>query len=93
VLPLDLDAARNGSCQATYPDPIGQNWNNACNWVQAGYGTLHVTYGDGRPAQDDSDNIAVNLGNWAELHGTVFQDNDGDGWALEGGTPVSPTSR
>ncbi len=68
---LDVDGTITGTCSGT-PD--------GCNFARTDYGTMNVYYADGRQANDDNDNIAVDIVGKAEIRGTAWNDTSNDGW-------------
>lgn len=71
----DVTGTINGTCSS--------GSENACNQVRTDYDSKNVKYADGRQANDDSDEIAVNIQGKAELRGKVWNDADNDGWAID----------
>ena len=85
--PYDVDGLFSGTCTGT---------EDTCNFVRTDYSTYNVYYEDGRQANDDNDQIAVDIQGKGEIHGTVWSDSNNDGWpnndASESGYPNVPVT-
>ena len=72
----DVDGTVTGTCSGTL---------DGCNSVDTTYDSKNVYYADGRPANDDSDSISVDIVGKGEIRGTVWNDTNNDGWSDDDG--------
>ena len=79
--PYDVDGLLSGSCSGS---------EETCNFVRTDYSTYNVYYEDGRLANDDFDQIAVDIQGKGEIRGTVWSDINNDGWPNDDGEDGYP---
>ncbi|MEW5736846.1 MAG: SdrD B-like domain-containing protein [Thermodesulfobacteriota bacterium] len=78
---LDVNGTTTGTCTS----PV-----DGCNAARTDYSTYHVYYADGRKANDDNDSVSVNIVGKGEIRGTIWKDNNNDGWPNNDGEPGLP---
>ncbi|HET7433543.1 MAG TPA: SdrD B-like domain-containing protein [Thermoanaerobaculia bacterium] len=86
---LNITGTRVGACGGSSPPTV----NSVCNWAETAFGTNHVLYADGRPANDDSSKIAATFQGKGEIRGTLWKDTNVDGWPDNDGEPRLPNQK
>lgn len=88
VQALNVSGTRTGACGGSSPPST----NSACNWAETAFGSNHVYYADGRQANDDDSNIAVQIVGKGEIRGSIWNDTNSDGWPDNDGEPKVPNA-